>query len=660
MRALLPTGRTLPDSAWLHRHHAMVGLLVAEAIGLAIFSLAEGNGWAHSLLHPAGLIPVAVAALLIERHRRAASVLVSLGLITACALLVHIWQGAIEAHFLFFVTIVVLALYEDWLPFLVAAAYVVVHHGAMGALDPSAVYNHPDAVAHPWKWATIHGGFVVAAGIASVAAWRLNESVRAQAQESEQRFRSAFHGAPIGMALFTFGDDTRAVTQVNGAMSDITGYSGERLTDGSLGDLVHPEDRPVVQHALERLASGSEDRPQSEIRLVHADGHDVWVWVSLSLLRAEPGQPGYAIAQIQDVTERKRASEELAVLALHDPLTGLGNRRALLADLTARLDRATDDKPLLLQLFDLDGFKTYNDTFGHPAGDALLERMAARLERGLQGLATAYRMGGDEFCVLSLPGRADRAAITALATEALAEQGEGFLVSSSYGSVALPAEASTPTEALREADRRMYARKSASSRSSAGRQSADVLLRILSERSSTLGINLDELTALCEAVAERLGLPEDERAPLLQAASLHDVGKLAIPDEILNKPGELTEAEWEFMRRHTLIGERILAAAPALTAASKLVRSTHERFDGSGYPDGLAGEQIPLGSRIVAVCDAYVAMVSARPYRNAMEWARALAELRRCAGTQFDPRVVDAFADVLIERARRAATAIEV
>ena len=139
----------------------------------------------------------------------------------------------------------------------------------------------------------------------------------------------------------------------------------------------------------------------------------------------------------------------------------------------------------------------------------------------------------------------------------------------------------------------MYARKSSNSRSSAGRQSADVLLRILSERNRDLGVHLDEVTSLADAVADSLGLPDEERAPLLQAASLHDVGKAAIPDEILNKQGPLDEAEWEFMRRHTLIGERILSAAPALTLASKLVRSSHERFDGKGYPDRLAGNRHP-------------------------------------------------------------------
>jgi diguanylate cyclase (GGDEF)-like protein/PAS domain S-box-containing protein len=665
LRLLLPAGRTLPNDAWRHRHHAMIVLLFAESIGLTAFSFAQGNSWHHSLAHAVGLIPVGIIALVIERHRRAASVLVSLGLITACALLVHIWHGQTEAHFLFFVTIVILALYEDWLPFLVAAAYVVIHHGAMGALDPHGVYDHAEAVADPWKWATIHGAFVVAAGVASVAAWSLNESVRKaahesflRARESEERFRAAFEGAPIGMMLFTFGDGRGGVTQVNRALCEITGHTRAHLLANSLRDVLDPDDAPLILATLERMASGEEQHAQCEARYIHADGHTVWVAISMSLMHDEEGGMGYAIAQVQDITERKRASEELAHQALHDPLTGLGNRRALLADLQARLDRASPKRPLLLQLFDLDGFKTYNDAYGHPAGDSLLTRMASRLQESLVDRATAYRMGGDEFCVLSLFTTDDHEAIARIAREALTERGEGFEVTASHGSVVLPAEASTPTDALRVADRRMYARKTSSSRSSAGQQSADVLLRILSERSETLGIHLDEVTALCDAVADKLGMPEEERAALLQAASLHDVGKVAVPDDILHKPGPLDEREWEFMRRHTVIGERILAAAPALTRASKLVRASHERFDGKGYPDGLAGEQIPLGARVIAVCDAYDAMVSARPYRAPMEWARALAELRRCAGDQFDPEVVEVFAEVMIERERRSVSAL--
>jgi HD-GYP domain-containing protein (c-di-GMP phosphodiesterase class II) len=259
-------------------------------------------------------------------------------------------------------------------------------------------------------------------------------------------------------------------------------------------------------------------------------------------------------------------------------------------------------------------------------------------------------MGGDEFCVLSSLGADSPESIAVDAGAALAEHGEGFSVTASYGSVLVPAEAASSVEALRVADQRMYARKSFGSRASAGRQSTDVLLRVLSERSPELGIHLDEVTELCGAVAAKLGLPEDEVVPLLQAASLHDVGKAAIPDEILNKPGPLDAEELAFMRRHTVIGQRILSAAPALARAASFVRSSHERFDGDGYPDGLAGEEIPLGARIIAVCDAFDAMRSPRPYRAPMSLEGTVNELRRCAGTQFDAAVVEAFSAVIAER----------
>jgi diguanylate cyclase (GGDEF)-like protein/PAS domain S-box-containing protein len=663
LRALLPQGHTLPYAAWRRRHHAMVALLFAEALGLTIFSALQGYGALHSLAHTGTLFPIGIAALWLEHRRRVASVLVSLGLITACAMLVHVWHGAIEAHFLFFVTIVVLALYEDWIPFLVAFGYVVLHHGVAGALEPGAVYNHHDAVAHPWKWAAIHGGFVAAAGLASVIAWRLNETVRAEAEasyrrarESEERFKGAFEGAPIGMVLFSFDHETpNEVLQVNRAMCEITGRTLEDLRANAFRNVVHPEDAGTGVEAIRGLARGEEEHTQFDMRYIHADGRTVWVCASVSLIHAESGEPGYAIAQVQDITERKRAAEVLTHQALHDPLTGLGNRRSLVAELERGIPEATNARPLLLALFDLDGFKTYNDTFGHPAGDALLLRLARRLETVLDGAATAYRVGGDEFCVLSTAD--DPHALPLLAAEALAEHGDGFTVTASHGSVLLPVEASTATEALREADRRMYARKNSDSRSSAGRQSADVLLRILSERSPSLGVHLDEVTALCDAVAEGLDMPEADRSPLLQAASLHDVGKAAIPDEILNKPGPLNDDEWAFMRRHTLIGERILSAAPALSRAAKLVRWSHERFDGKGYPDKLAGRAIPLASRIIAVCDAYDAMVSDRPYKDRTRAQDARAELRRCAGQQFDPEVVEVFCAVLEEREQAAAPA---
>jgi diguanylate cyclase (GGDEF)-like protein/PAS domain S-box-containing protein len=467
LRLHVPTGQTLPEDAWLHRHHAMVGLLFVEAVALAVFSAVEGNGIVHSAGHAAGLVIVGGAALVLEHRRRVASVLVSFGLVTACALLVHIWEGAIEGHFLFFVTIVVLALYEDWVPFLVAAGYVVIHHGIAGVVDPSAVYNHPDAIAHPWKWAAIHGGFVVAAGLASVAAWRLNETLRAQEQESyrralesEERFRGAFEDAPIGMVLFGFaGGRVDEVLQVNQAMAEIVGRSPEHLRASRFADAIHPDDTVATAEALELLGAGGEETVQRDLRYIHADGHTVWVSASASLLRGDGGEPTYAIAQIQDVTERRQVAEELLYQALHDPLTGLGNRRALLADLDLRLLEATTERPLLLALFDLDGFKTYNDTYGHPAGDELLMRLASRLESAVAGQATAYHVGGDEFFILSLTEATHRDLIAERAAAALTERASGSTVTVSHGTVLLPEDAATAIDALRVADRRMYASK---------------------------------------------------------------------------------------------------------------------------------------------------------------------------------------------------------
>ncbi|MEA2402334.1 MAG: hypothetical protein QOK00_2737 [Thermoleophilaceae bacterium] len=459
-------------------------------------------------------------------------------------------------------------------------------------------------------------------------------------------------------------------------ISIVEANSGQVVADsrfhqpaGANTKLGHPEDRRFASFFSVVGRAGSEgtaevDGKPSAFSAVGGGTHNANHWVVVASARtpaagwvSELGAPELLMLALAflllgfAVWSFRSSQAQLQTAALTDSLTGLRNRRSLTADLEGGLAQASIRDPLVLGLFDLDGFKAYNDTFGHPAGDALLARLAASLEEAVRDRGTAYRMGGDEFCVLArVPAGAADALLTA-ASGALTEHGEGFSIGASYGAVSLPAEAADPVQALHIADQRMYARKN-NRRDSAGRQTTDVLMRVMAERHPQLREHVDDVTDLCRGVAETLGLPDDDRDPLLQAASLHDIGKAAVPDAILEKPGPLDEEEWAFMRQHTVIGERILGVAPSLARAAELVRASHEHFDGTGYPDGLAGEEIPLPARIIAVCDAYDAMTTGRPYRPMpMSPEGALGELRSSAGSQFDPAVVAAFEASVAEQA---------
>jgi two-component system cell cycle response regulator len=348
------------------------------------------------------------------------------------------------------------------------------------------------------------------------------------------------------------------------------------------------------------------------------------------------------------VVAMRRGQKALVEAAHTDALTGLYNRRQLVADLEAHLSRASESNPVLLILCDLNGFKAYNDTFGHPAGDALLARLGAALARDIEGYGRAYRIGGDEFCVLARPGRAGVERIIVIASQALSEHGEGFAITTSYGSVLLPADASTATDAMRAVDLRMYENKN-SSRVPADAQTINALLRSIHERDPEWAQRLVATADLAGAVCQQLNLPAADAARIRQAAQLHDIGKVGIPDEILRKPGPLTPQEWTFLHQAPTISERIVLSAPALAAVAPLVRAAREHYDGTGYPDGLAGDDIPLGARIIAACAALAAMTSDRPHAHRRHTAAALNELSRAAGTQFDPQIVVALRRAVLQ-----------
>jgi diguanylate cyclase (GGDEF)-like protein/putative nucleotidyltransferase with HDIG domain len=356
-------------------------------------------------------------------------------------------------------------------------------------------------------------------------------------------------------------------------------------------------------------------------------------------------------------------------LALTDPLTGLGNHRHFHERLERELQHANErNLPLTLCFVDVDDFKRINDRFGHPAGDRVLSQLAARLRQ----TGEAFRLGGDEFALL-LPGYGESAALTAASSVveriAALDLEQVGSVTVSAGVAISPQHAADRDELIRLADSALYWAKEygknrvrayrpdvielaelkrvASGPDRAARfRAAASLARAVDARDVYTGSHSQRVAELAARTARRLGLPDEEVELTRLAGSLHDLGKLAIPEEILRKPGPLTEPERIVLERHPQIGFRMLESL-GVDPVADWVLHHHERWDGSGYPDGLSGELIPLGARIIFVADAYDAMISERVYRRRVSPEEAIAELDRCASTQFDPNVVAALAEEL-------------
>jgi len=353
-------------------------------------------------------------------------------------------------------------------------------------------------------------------------------------------------------------------------------------------------------------------------------------------------------------------------LALTDPLTGLGNHRHFHERLQQALVEAEDQKvPVTVCLVDIDDFKRINDRFGHPAGDRVLAQVSSRLRQG----GEAFRLGGDEFAVL-LPGADEEAAIAVgnsivdrIAGMKLEHVGS---VTVSAGIATYPAHGVGRDELIRLADSALYwakergknrvrlyrpdvvelaelKRLAAGPDRAARYRAAASLAKAVDARDAYTGSHSERVSELAVRIALQLGADAELVELTRLAASLHDLGKLAVPEEILRKPGPLTDPERMVLERHPQIGFRMLESL-GVDPVAEWVLHHHERWDGTGYPDGLHGDSIPLGARIIFVADAYDAMTSERVYQRRLTDEEALAELTRCAGTQFDPEVVAAFA----------------
>jgi len=360
-------------------------------------------------------------------------------------------------------------------------------------------------------------------------------------------------------------------------------------------------------------------------------------------------------------------------MANTDELTGLHNRRYADRQLERRARAITQDAELEtgVLILDLDHFKDVNDAHGHPVGDEVLRLAAERLTRTRRPGDVVARYGGEEFLViLHDVERAHLPSVAERFRECIAEEpfdvGEEhpLIVTASVGGASMPADAATLTELLRIADRALYTAKSMGrNRVQIGGQGDEGSIEGLMERGSVLNFvqalvdyvdasygavdHGSEAARLTGLVADELGLEASQRWRACAGARLHDIGKLAVPEVILSKPTALDVAEWEAVRRHPDVGADILSLAPGLRDVAEVVRQHHERHDGTGYPRGLSGEQICIEARIVAVCDTWVAMCSDRPHRASRTTPQAVDELRRAAGSQLHPQVVEAFLSVL-------------
>ena len=284
---------------------------------ITLFAVAGGYGIRHGLFE-GGLVAILAATAVLAgrqtRNRHVLSTIVALGLLTSSATIVHLSGGAIEAHFHFFVMMSVLLLYEDWLPYAAAFGYVVLHHGTVGVLSPDSVYNHAGAIAHPWRWAMVHGLFVTAAGVANIVNWRLNETARhdaraasSRAELSELQFAVAFDNAPIGVALVA--PDGRWL-HVNQALLNIIGYTREQLLRMDFQSITHPDDLARDLETMSRVASGEIDSWELEKRYIHATGRVIWIKLDVAAVRDAAGAPVYFIGQIQDITNRRQLEEQ--------------------------------------------------------------------------------------------------------------------------------------------------------------------------------------------------------------------------------------------------------------------------------------------------------------------------------------------------------------
>ena len=349
------------------------------------------------------------------------------------------------------------------------------------------------------------------------------------------------------------------------------------------------------------------------------------------------------ILELIDITEATLLKNQISYVSSHDSLTGLYNRKFL----EEEINKLNDKLPISAIIADCNGLKLINDSYGYSKGDQALKRMANILKECSRKNDLLVRWGGDEFLVLMPYTKKEEAQeIYDLIKDASKEtRAEEIPISIAMG-IAVKTKPEMPIfDVVKKAEENMTKNKLSEKRS-AKSHILNALLKTLSEKSNETEEHALRMQKSAFFIGEKIDLSYAELDELTLLATLHDIGKTIIPSEILTKPGRLTEKEWQIMKQHPRTGYRIASATEEFSHVAELILSHHERWDGSGYPRGLKREEIPLLARIITIVDAYDVMTNGRPYKEPMSKQEALEELKRCAGTQFDPELVEHFTEI--------------
>ena len=462
-------------------------------------------------------------------------------------------------------------------------------------------------------------------------------------KESEERYREILATMEEG---YYESNLEGTITYCNDAACRLFGYEPGGLIGVNYKE-IYKEPAKAYETFFHVFHTGKPERGLI-LEMYRKDGSLGYGELSITLMKDKEGYVTGFKGIGKDVTERIQYEQRLEYLSLYDQLTDIYNR----AYFEAELKRLSDGReyPVTIISADLDGLKLVNDTMGHAAGDRLLKSCAEVIKRSLRSSDILARVGGDEFsAILIKTGRETGELILRRIRDGIEEynrNNEDLPLGISLG-VATAEDPGVPLKKLfKQADDMMYRDKLYSSRSSRSKI-VQGLLAALAERDYITEGHARRLEELCRAVGEKVGLSSHQLADLALLAQVHDLGKVGIPDQILFKPGPLTEEEWEIMRGHPEKGYRIASSSSDLAAVADLILKHHERWDGKGYPLGLSSTAIPVECRILAIVDAFDAMTHRRPYNRTMSEEEAVQELKDNAGTQFDPGLVDIFVTVL-------------